>query len=345
MSAGEGAVEPGPAGARPVVYVTRLIPEPGLRLLAEIFAVTGNREDRTPAREEIAEGLAQADAVVSTLRERIDAELLARAGTRLRVISNMAVGYDNIDVAAATERGILVTNTPGVLTETTADLAWALILGASRRVAEGDRMMRAGGFHGWTPTMLLGRDVYGKTLGIVGMGAIGRAVARRALGFDMRVLYTNRSGPLGADAVPAGARWEHRPALRDLLSEADIVSLHVPLTEATHHLLGRAELALMKPGAVLVNTARGPVVDEAALVEALRSGHLGAAGLDVYEDEPRPAPGLVDLPNTLLLPHLGSASVETRGRMAELAARNAIAAVTGGRVPHPVNPVVLENRE
>lgn len=345
MSAGEGAVEPGPAGTRPVVYVTRPIPEPGLRLLAEIFEVTGNWEDRTPAREEIAAGLAQADAVVSTLREKIDAELLARAGTRLRVISNMAVGYDNIDVAAATERGILVTNTPGVLTETTADLAWALILGASRRVAEGDRMMRAGGFHGWTPTLLLGRDVYGKTLGIVGMGAIGRAVARRALGFDMRVLYTKRSGPLGADAVPAGARWEHCPALRDLLSEAEIVSLHVPLTEATHHLLGRAELALMKPGAVLVNTARGPVVDETALVEALRSGHLGAAGLDVYEDEPRPAPGLVDLPNTLLLPHLGSASVETRGRMAALAARNAIAAVTGGHVPHPVNPVVLENRE
>ena len=263
------------------------------------------------------------------------------AGPQLRVISNMAVGVDNIDVAAATARGILVTNTPGVLTDATADLAWALILSTVRRVLEGDRMVREGRFQLWSPFMLLGRSVAGATLGIVGMGRIGQAVARRALGWDMKVLYTRRSGPLSAGQVPHGAAWEHRAALDDLLVEADIVTLHVPLTPDTRHLIGARELALMKPGAYLINTARGPVVDEAALVEALRSGHLGGAGLDVYEHEPRLAPGLAGLPNVTLLPHLGSATVETRGRMAELAALNAIAAVKGEAAPHTVNPEVL----
>lgn len=334
-------MEAGGGGWKPVVHVTRLIPEPGPVLLAEIFDLAGDLEDRNPTREELAQGLRAADAVVCTLRERFDQALIAEAGPRLRVLSNMAVGYDNIDVAAATARGILVTNTPGVLTETTADLTWALILAASRRVVEGDRMVRAGEFHGWTPTMLLGRDVHGKTLGIVGMGSIGRAVARRAGGFDMRVLYTRRSGPLGPGEVPSGALWEYRDELRELIRESDFVSLHVPLSEATRHLLGPREFAAMRSGAVLVNTSRGPVVDEPALVGALRDGPLSAAGLDVYENEPQLTPGLARLPNVVLLPHLGSASIETRGRMAELAARNAIAAVLGRPVPHPVNPEVL----
>ena len=228
-----------------------------------------------------------------------------------------------------------------MLTETTADLAWALILGASRRVAEGDALVRRGGFHGIFPTFMLGRDVNGKTLGIVGMGRIGMAVARRAFGFGMPVLYARRSGPVATGLVPTGASWQHCESLDMLLAAADIVSVHVPLSPVTRHLIGAPELALMRPGSVLVNTSRGAIVDEAALVDALRTGPLGAAGLDVYEDEPRLSPGLADLPNTVLLPHVGSATVETRGRMAELAALNAIAAVRGESVPHPVNPDVL----
>lgn len=328
------------AGARPVLFLTRAIPEPGPTLLRERFDVRGGEEDRDLPRGLLLEGVRAADAVLCTLRERIDAEVLEAAGPSLAVVSNYAVGYDNIDVVAATRRGVLVTNTPGVLTDATADLAWALILSTARRVVEGDRLVRGGGFHGWAPTMLLGREVAGATLGIVGMGEIGRAVARRAAGFAMRVAYTRASGPL----VPGegfDARWEYRSALDDLLQEADIVSLHVPLTAETHHLVGARELARMKPDAVLVNTSRGPVLDEAALVEALRAGRPGAAGLDVYEHEPAVHPGLVGLDNVVLLPHLGSATVGARSRMAGLAARNAIAAVEGAPVPHPVNPEVL----
>jgi glyoxylate reductase len=326
------------------MFLTRRIPDTGLVLVRDAFAVTGGEEDRPLERDALLRGIAGADALLCLLTETIDGAVMDAAGPPLRVISNMAVGVDNIDVAAATARGILVTNTPGVLTDATADLAWALILSTVRRVVEGDRMVREGRFQLWSPFMLLGRSVAGATLGIVGMGRIGQAVARRALGWDMKVVYTRRSDPLPSEHVPPGARWEFRAGLDQLLGEADIVSLHVPLTPDTRHLIGARELALMKPGAYLVNTARGPVVDEAALVEALRSGRLGGAGLDVYELEPRLAPGLADLPNATLLPHLGSATVETRGRMAELAALNAIAAVRGEEVPHPVNPEVLGSR-
>ena len=326
----------------PRLFLTRRIPDPGLALIREAFAVTGGEEDRPLERESLLRGVAGADALLSLLTETVDAAVMDAAGPRLRVISNMAVGVDNIDVAAATARGILVTNTPGVLTDATADLTWALILSTVRRVVEGDRMVREGRFGRWSPFMLLGRDVAGLTLGIVGMGRIGQAVARRALGWDMRVIYTRRSGPLPPDQIPHGARWESRAGLDDVLREADIVSLHVPLLPETRHLIGVRELALMRPGSYLINTARGPVVDEAALVEALKSGHLAGAGLDVYEHEPELAPGLADLPNATLLPHLGSATVETRGRMAELAALNAIAAVRGEPVPHLVNPEVLQ---
>jgi glyoxylate reductase len=310
-------------------------------LVRDAFEVIGGEEDRAPTRGELLRGVAGVDAVLCLLTETIDEEVMQAAGPRLRVISNMAVGYDNVDVEEASKRGILVTNTPGVLTDATADLTWALILGAARRVVEGDLMVREGRFGEWSPFMLLGRAVAGAALGIVGMGRIGQAVARRSLGFDMRVLYTRPSGPLAPDSVPAGAPWEYRPDLAGVLSEAGIVSLHVPLTERTHHLIGARELALMKPGSYLVNTSRGPVVHEAALVESLREGHLGGAGLDVYEHEPHLAAGLAELDNVVLLPHLGSATVETRGRMGELAARNAIAAVRGQEVTHIVNPQVL----
>jgi glyoxylate reductase len=326
---------------RPRLFLTRRIPDPGLALIHDAFVVTGGEEDRPLEREALLRGVAGAEVVLCLLSEIIDGAVMDAAGPQLKVVSNMAVGVDNIDVAAATARGILVTNTPGVLTDATADLAWALILSTVRRVVEGDRMVRGGRFERWSPFMLLGHSVAGATLGIVGMGRIGQAVARRALGWDMNVIYTRRSGPLSSGDVPPGARWDYRATLDDLLPEADIVSLHVPLTPGTRHLIGTRELGLMKPGAYLINTARGPVVDEAALVQALRSGHLGGAGLDVYEQEPQLAPGLMDLPNATLLPHLGSATVETRGRMAELAALNAIAAVRGETVPHPVNPQVL----
>jgi len=334
---------PARGSALPTVFLTRTIPEPGATLLRERFHVRGGDEDRDIPRHRLLEGVRGADAILCTLRERIDVEVLEAAGDSLVVVSNYAVGYDNIDVAAATARDVLVTNTPGVLTDATADLAWALMLSAARRVVEGDRLVRAGGFHGWSPTMLLGREVAGATLGIVGMGQIGRAVARRAAGFGMPVLYTRRSGAL-TPGDGADARWEYRATLDDLLREADFVSLHVPLNAATHHLVGARELALMKPHAVLVNTSRGAVVDESALVDALRSGRPGAAGLDVYEEEPHVHRGLTALGNVVLLPHLGSATVGARGRMAELAALNAAAAVWGESVPHPVNPEVSVRR-
>lgn len=329
------------ATGKPHLFMTRRIPEPGHSLALELFTVTGGEEDRPLDRDLLLRGVPGSDALLCLLSERIDGEVMDTAGSRLKVISTMAVGYDNIDVPAATERGILVTNTPGVLTDATADLAWAMILGVTRRIVEGDRMVREGRFEQWGPFLLLGRAVAGRTLGIIGMGRIGQAVARRALGWDMPVVYTRRTGPLAPDLVPSGGSWEYRSSVDAVLAEADIVSLHVPLTESTRHLIGARELGLMRPGSFLVNTARGLVVDEGALVEALRNGHLGGAALDVYEREPELAPGLADLQNVLLLPHLGSATLETRGKMSEIAVRNAIAAIRGEPVPHMVNPEVL----
>lgn len=326
---------------RPRLLLTRRIPEPGFSLVHEAFAVTGGDKDRPLARDKLLRGVSGVDAILCLLTELIDGTVMDAAGPQLRVISNMAVGFDNVDVPAATARGILVTNTPGVLTDATADLTWALLLSMARRVVEGDRMVREGRFERWSPFMLLGRAVAGATIGVVGMGRIGQAVAWRSLGFDMRVLYRRLGGPLAPEQVPSGARWEFRSELDQLLSEADIVSLHVPLSADTHHLIGARELALMRPGSFLVNTSRGPVIDETALVESLRSRHLGGAGLDVYEREPELAAGLAGLDNVVLLPHLGSATVETRGRMAESAARNAIAAIGGEPVEHMVNPEVL----
>jgi glyoxylate reductase len=281
--------------------------------------------------------LAQArevEGLITLLTDRVDEALLA-GSPGLRAVSNVAVGHDNIDVAACTSRRIPVGNTPGVLTETTADFAFALLMGLARRVAEADAYVRAGHWKTWEPGLLLGTDVYGATLGLVGLGAIGTAVARRARGFGMRLLYVNRHPRPELEAELGLTRVDKAT----LLAESDFVSLHVPLNAGTRHWLGRAEFAAMKRGALLVNTARGPVVDQAALAEALESGHLGGAALDVTDPEPLPLDSpLLKLPNVLLAPHIASASHATRGRMASMAVDNLLAALAGRKPPHCVNP-------
>jgi glyoxylate reductase len=280
--------------------------------------------------------LAEADALISLLDVAVDEELLARA-PRLRVVANVAVGYDNVDVPAATRRGVIVTNTPGVLTDATADLTFALLLAAARRLVEGDALVRGGGWRGWSLDLLLGADVAGRAIGIVGLGRIGQAVARRARGFDMEILYAGRR-PVPA-AAELGAR--HAP-LAELLAASDFVTLHVPLSAETRHLIDDAALARMRPRAILINTARGACVDEAALAAALARGAIGGAALDVFESEPAVHPGLLASPAVLLAPHVGSATHATRGRMAELSARAVAAVLAGQRPQHVVNPQVLE---
>ena len=317
------------------VFVTRRIPQPGLDMLEERYEVVVNPYDRVLTKDELVEGVKTADGLLCLLTDEITAEVMD-ANPNLKVISNYAVGYNNIDVEAATKRGIMVTNTPGVLTDSTADLAWALLMAVSRRVVEGDTFTREGRFVGWAPMLLLGSDISGKTLGIIGMGRIGQAVARRAMGFDMRILYYDQA------PVPEAEEYKAEfVALDELLRESDFVTLHAPLTDETRHMIGSQELRLMKKTAYLINTARGPLVDEEALVEALKEGIIAGAGLDVYEDEPKLAPGLAELPNTVLLPHLGSATLGTRTKMATMAAANLIAALEGKRPANLVNPEVL----
>ncbi len=322
--------------SRMKVYVTRRIPEPGISLLDEYFDVVVRDEPGPISKQELLENARDIDGLLCLLTDSIDADVIAAAG-ELVCISNYAVGFNNIDVAAATERGIVVTNTPGVLTETTADFAFALLMAAARRVPEADGFLRAGKFIGWDPMLMLGWDVHGKTLGIVGFGKIGRALARRARGFDMKVLYYD---PVRAEADEA-ALGSMYSSLDGIFAESDFVSLHVPLTDETRHLIGRQQLKMMKPTAILINTSRGPVVDEQALAEALRDGTIAAAGLDVFEDEPQVNPLLTSLPNVVLAPHVASASLETRSLMAKLAAENLIAALCGERPRFLVNPEVL----
>ena len=312
----------------PRVLTTCPLP-PEARAALGTVRLTTHRGPRPMPAAALARALRDADGLLCQLVDRVDAAPLARA-PRLRAIANCAVGYDNIDLRAAAARGIVVTNTPDVLTETSADLAFALILAAARRVCEGDRLVRAGRWRGWSPDLLLGRDVHGATLGIVGLGRIGAAVARRAAGFGMRILYHQRRP---ARRPPAGAT---HTSLARLLASADIVSLHVPLTAATHHLIGARELARMRRDAILVNTSRGAVVDEAALIRALARGRLAAAGLDVFAREPRVPRALCALPNVVLTPHVASATTATRARMAVVAARNLAAALAGRRPPNPV---------
>jgi glyoxylate reductase len=313
------------------VLVTREIPSAGLRAL-EPFDVRVLHE-RPPERGELLDAVRGVSGILSTATEKMDGELMDAAGEDLKVIANMAVGYDNVDVEAAAERGIVVTNTPGVLDETTADVAFMLLLAAARRLGEGERLLRAGRWEWWGPKQLMGRDVWGKRLGIVGFGRIGQAVARRARGFGMEVLYHNRSRKEEAEQE-LGARYVE---FDELLETVDFVSVHTPLTDETHHLIGPKELGRMKPTAVLVNTSRGPVVDEAALADALAAGRIFAAGLDVYEEEPKVHPKLLELENVVLAPHIGSASVETRDRMAALAAENLAAVLRGEDPKTPVN--------
>ena len=321
---------------RPRVFVARRIPDAGLDPIAAACDLDLWEDDLPPPRDELLRRVAGCTGILTLLTDRVDDTLLDAAGPDLRVVSNYAVGFDNIDVPACTRRGIAVGNTPGALTETTADLAWALMLAAARRVGEGDRYVRAGRWQTWGPLLFLGSDVHGSTLGIVGLGRIGQAVARRAAGFGMTILYSSRSRVDEAIEKELAASYVSLP---ELLERSDIVSLHVSLAPDTRGLIDAAALARMKPTAVLVNTARGPVVDPVALAAALRDGTIAAAALDVTDPEPIPFDDpLLSLDNCLVLPHIASATGATRGRMAAMAAANLLAGVRGEPLPTPVVP-------
>ena len=326
---------------KPKLFCTHVLFEEPRRKLSEHFDVeywTG--EDR-PSRDEFLARVSGKDALICLLTEKIDRETLDCAGPQLRIVANVAVGFDNIDVPACTERGVAVTNTPGVLDETTADFAWTLLMAVARRLIKADRMARSGAWKKWNLDQLLGTDVWGKTLGIVGFGRIGRAVARRAAGFRMRVIYNSTTRAPADIEKELNAEFLTRDAV---FEQADFLSLHVPLNAATRGLVGPAELAKMKRTAFLINTTRGPVVQEAALVEALERGVIAGAALDVFEREPLIPDGL-RRDNVVLAPHLGSASIETRTRMALIAAENALALFSGQRPPTVLNPEVLERTE
>lgn len=315
------------------VVLTRRMPPPAARLLgAAGYAVEVFDSDEPPPRAEFLRLIGGAAGLVTMLSDRVDREALDAAGPQLKVVANYAVGFDNVDLEACRQRGVCVTNTPGVLTDATADLTWALILAAARNVVAGDRLVRAGEWQGWAPMQLLGLQLSGSTLGILGAGRIGAAVARRSSGFDMRVLYADRRDNVDLQQQVGAERVE----LDRLLAESDVLSVHIPMAPEHRHLIGTEQLAAMKPTAILINTARGPLVDEAALVAALRAGRLAGAGFDVYEHEPRLSPGLAELPNVVLLPHLGSATTATRQRMSQMAAENAIAVLSGRQPPNRV---------
>ena len=311
------------------IVVTRTLPDSALEILREAGEVDVHRQDRPLTPEELREAVRGAHAVVAMLHDRVDDEVVEAAGPQLEVVANVAVGYDNIDVEALARRGVIVTNTPGVLVDATADIALGLLLAVTRRLGEGERLLRAR--EPWTFHLgfMLGTGLQGKTLGVIGLGQIGQAVARRARAFGMRIAYTGRRRAAAEVEAELDARYLGHD---ELLAESDVVSLHCPLTPQTRHLIDERALALMKPTAVLVNTSRGPVVDEKALAAALREGRLGGAALDVFEHEPDVEPGLLELDNVAIAPHLGSATIETRTAMAELAARN-VAAVLGGKEP------------
>lgn len=317
-----------------IFAVSNRIPDPAIELLREAGEVRIDGREQAIPRADLLALVPGADAVLTLLHDRVDEELLAAAGPQLRCVANVAVGHDNVDLAAAERRGVAVTNTPGVLDDATADLTMALILAATRRVAEGDRLVRSGRPWSWGMGFMLGSSLQGKRLGIVGLGGIGARVAERARAFGMEIAYHSRRPSPAAAALQA-----ERLSLPDLLAGSDVLSLHCPLTPETHRLIGPDQLAAMKPGAVLVNAARGPIVDEAALAAALAEGRIAAAGLDVYEREPEVEPGLLGLDSVVLTPHLGSATVETRTAMAELAARNAISVLRG---QGPLTPVTAQ---
>jgi glyoxylate reductase len=324
---------------KPSVFITRAIPAAGLNVLAPHAEITVWPDELPPSREELLRKVQGISGLLCMLTDRVDAAVMDAAGSELKVISQYAVGFDNIEVQVATARRISVGNTPGVLTGATADFTWALLMASARRVVEADRVTRSGGWKTWGPQTLLGTDVAGATIGIVGFGRIGQAVARRASGFDMRILYTDNSRDLDA---------EHRlhaefVPLNDLLSASDYISLHTPLNPQTHHLIGKAQFALMKPGTILINTARGSVIDPDALYTALKEGQIRAAALDVTEPEPIPQSSpLLSLDNLIIAPHIASGSIQARERMAVMAAENILAGLRGERLPNCVNPAVYD---
>jgi glyoxylate reductase len=319
------------------VLVTGRLPEQVMAVIKEEHDVEAHGEDRPMERQRLLDLVGDKEGLLCMITDRIDREVVERA-PKLKMIANLAVGYDNIDVAAATVRGIPVSNTPNVLTDATADITFALILATARRVVEGDRRTRAGEFRFWAPLHFLGREVSGKILGIIGFGRIGRAVARRAKGFEMRILYHSRRRLEILEEKELGVSYSD---FNGLLEKSDFVTLHVPLTDRTHHLIGLHELEAMKPSSYLINTSRGPVVDEQALLEVLRAGKIEGAGLDVYENEPNLIPGLTELKNVVLLPHMGSGTIETRTRMGLKAAENLLAGLKGKRPPDCLNPEVF----
>lgn len=330
-----------PAPERPRVLITRRLPQVALDRVAAATDPTLYEGPGAMPRDELLRGIAGMRGAITLLTDRVDDELLDAAGADLAIVANFAVGFDNIDLEACTRHGVMATNTPGVLTETTADTAWALMMAAARRVPEGDRFLRSRTPWTWGPLMMLGQDIHGKTLGIVGFGRIGQALARRAKGFGMRVLFHDAYPPPDDVVQELGASASE---LDDLLATSDFVSIHVNLTPETRHMIDAGALAKMKPSAVLVNTSRGPVIDEAALADALEGGVIFAAGLDVFEREPEVHAKLLDLDNAVVIPHLGSATVETRDAMGLLAADNLIAALEGRRPPNLLNPDAWEQR-
>ncbi len=317
---------------KPKVFLTRELPSEVMERLKQESELVMNPHDRVLSKEEIIEGIKGKDALLCLLTDPIDREVLS-ANPHLKIVANYAVGYNNIDVQAAAEMGIPVSNTPGVLTETSADLAFALMMAVSRRLVEADAYLRTGQWSGWGPLQFLGPDIYGATLGIVGLGRIGKAVAKRAKGFGMKVQYWNRTRLSEEEEQHEG--WEFL-SLDELLQTSDFVSLHIAYSPDTHHLISQRELKLMKPQAVLINTARGAVVDEKALVNALQEKEIWGAGLDVFEHEPLVEKELLDMKNVVLLPHLGSASVATRTKMGMMAIDNILAAWKGQPIPNVV---------
>ncbi len=323
---------------KPKIFLTRELPPAVMEQLSRETELTANPDDRILSPDELIAGIAGQDGVICTLMDVVDADVFNQ-NSQLKVVANYAVGYNNIDVATATAQGIPVTNTPGVLTDATADIAWSLMFAIGRRIVEGDRLVRSRKWRGWAPLQLLGRDITGATLGLIGFGRIGQAMVKRARGFDMNVVYWNRTRLSEAEETELGVTYLLR---EKVLATADFVSLHVALTPETTHLISAAELKAMKPSAYLINTARGPVVDEKALVRALQAGEIAGAGLDVFEREPILEEELYDLPNVVIPPHLGSATIGTRTKMGEMALANCLAACRGERPPNVVNPEIYD---
>jgi glyoxylate reductase len=322
------------------IYVTRAVFEESLVRLRQEVEIEVSPDDRPLSKAEVIDRLRDADGAMTMLTDPIDREVL-QAASRLKIASNVAVGFNNVDIPAATELGVMVTNTPGVLTETTADFTWVLLMAAARRVVEADAFARSGQWKAWSPTMFLGRDVHGKTLGIVGLGRIGQAVARRAAGFGMKVIFHNHR-PVAENVMrDLGAQ---PVSLDELLQASDFISLHVPLSAETTHLLNDRTFAMMKRSCIVVNTARGPVIDERSLVRALKEKQIAGAGLDVFEREPEIEQELLDMDNVVLAPHIGSGSYETRLKMCMMAADNLLAWIKGERPPNLVNPEVWNRR-